>query len=155
MRTPPATVRIARPDDLQRIASRYPGLEHLILAATDKTMFAADAEGELVGTLTVGPKNSTLVLHGLHVYDGYRRYGFGTQLLRALASWLGDRECYATPDRDLVSFFGQIGFVEITVDAAPAFLVEQMEDYIYERGVDATIMRRGQAIISFGFRQPG
>jgi hypothetical protein len=85
MRTPPATVCIARPDDLQRFASRYPRLGHLILAATDNTKFVADAEGELAGTLTVGPRNSTLVLHGLHVYDGYRRYGFGTQLLRALA----------------------------------------------------------------------
>ena len=143
MRTPPATIRIARPDGLQRIASRYPGMGHLIPAATDKTQLVADAEGELVGTLTVGPQNGTLVLHGMLVYDGWRRYGYGTQLLRALDSWLGDRECYATPDRHLVSFFGQIGFVEITVQAAPAFLVEQMEYFISERGLDATIMRRG------------
>ena len=51
------------------------------------------------------------------------------------------------PDRNPVSFFGQIGFVEITVDPALPFLVAQMGYIFSDRGVDATIMRRGQMAV--------
>ena len=143
MRTPPATIRIATPEDVQRIAAEhYPIFAHRVKVAPEETRFVADCEGHLVGTLLVRPKNGTLVV-GLRVSQGWRHYGFGTQLLRTLLAWMGDRECYVTPDRRIVSFFAQFGFVEIAPEAAPSFLAKHIEDFNRELGHDDTIMRRG------------
>jgi GNAT superfamily N-acetyltransferase len=135
-------VRIARPDESDRVLCAYSEWGYTAAVGPDCTGWLAEAGDELVGVVRIAPENGTLVLRGMRIAEAWRRRGIGSQMLRSLAEWLGDRHCYCLPYSHLVAFYGQIGFAEIVPDAAPAFLAERLEDYTHRRGLSVTIMER-------------
>jgi GNAT superfamily N-acetyltransferase len=80
-------------------------------------------------------------LRGMRVAEEWRRHGIGSQILRAVADWLGKRQCYCVPYVHLVEFYSQIGFSEIAPVLAPAFLARRLAEY-RGKALDVTIMAR-------------
>jgi N-acetylglutamate synthase-like GNAT family acetyltransferase len=135
------TVRTARPADFNRIVAAYRNWSYLGGIEPDDTVWVAEREGELIGVVRIAPENGTLVLRGMRIAEPWRRHGIGSQMLRAIAAWLGDRECYCISYDHLVHYYGQIGFVEVASANAPAFLAERLIDY-QRRALNVTIMTR-------------
>ncbi len=135
------TVQIARPTDLNWILAAYNSWNYQGGVGPDDTAWMAKLGDELIGVVRIVPEKNTLVLRGMRVAEPWRRRGVGSQMLRAIATWLGKRECYCIPYVHLVEFYGQIGFVEIVSTSAPSFLVERLAEY-QRRAPNVTIMAR-------------
>ena len=136
------SIWIAGSNDISRIAAAYIEWGYGGGIAPDDTAWAAEAAGELIGVVRVAPEHGTLVLRGMRIAEQWQRLGIGTQLLTSVSSWLGEgRKCYCVPYTHLVHFYGQIGFVEIATDAAPAFLGSRVAKY-KQRSLDVVIMVR-------------
>ena len=105
------------------------------------TAWLAEIADELIGIVRIAPENGTLVLRGMRIAEQWRRRGIGSRMLRVLAAWLGNRECYCVPYVHLVEFYQQIGFIEIATAATPSFLAERQAEY-RRRALNVTIMVR-------------
>lgn len=105
------------------------------------TVWLAETAEEAVGIVRVAAEQGTLVLRGMRVAEHARRQRLGTRMLRAIAAWLQDRECYCVPYPHLVGFYGQIGFAVIEPSAAPMFLAERLANY-QRSSEDVILMRR-------------
>jgi N-acetylglutamate synthase-like GNAT family acetyltransferase len=136
-----ATIRVAQASDLNRIITAYETWGYKRGVAPVDTVWIAEAAGDLIGVVRIAPENGTLVLRGMRIGGIWQRQGIGSALLRVLAEWLGDRECFCVPYTHLIEFYGQIGFVELESGAAPAFLSDRLAEY-KNSGLDVTIMRR-------------
>jgi len=140
-----AQIRIARPDEYNRVLAVYAALGYRrTIDPADTVWFAENAE-EAIGIVRVAAEQETLVLRGMRVAEQAQRRGLGTRMLRAIAEWLHDRECYCVPYPHLVGFYAQIGFAVIESSAAPAFLAERLANY-RRSGEDVTLMRRRQTL---------
>jgi GNAT superfamily N-acetyltransferase len=134
-------IRIARFDDIGRIAAAYSewgcggGID------PNDTAWLAELADELIGVVRVAPEHGTFVLRGMRIAGQWRRLGIGARMLTAVASWLNGRKCYCVPYTHLVHFYGQIWFVEVATAAAPAFLRSRVTEY-KSRSLDVLIMVR-------------
>jgi len=136
-----AHIRIAQPSEHSLVLAVYAALGyHRAVDAADTVWLAESAEAS-VGIVRVAAEHGTLVLRGMRIAKLAQRQGLGTRMLRAIADWLADRECYCVPYPHLVAFYGQIGFSEIDPAAAPAFLSERLADY-RRTGENVILMRR-------------
>jgi GNAT superfamily N-acetyltransferase len=135
------TIRIARFDDIGKIAAAYSDWGYGAGIALDDTAWLAEAAGELIGVVRVAPEYGTLVLRGMRIAEQWRRLGIGSRMLTTVGSWLDGRKCYCVPYTHLVHFYGQIGFVEIATAAAPTFLSSRVTEYKH-RSLDVLIMVR-------------
>lgn len=135
------TVRIAQPSDLNRVLTAYETWDYGGGIQPEDTAWLAEAADELIGVVRIAPENGTLVLRGMRIAEQWRRRGIGSRMLRILAAWLGNRECYCVPYAHLVEFYKQIAFVEIAPAGAPFFLAERVAEY-ERRGLNVTIMVR-------------
>jgi GNAT superfamily N-acetyltransferase len=135
------TVRAAQSSDINRIFGAYETWGYRGGIQPEDTAWLAEAADELIGVVRIAPENGTLVLRGMRIAEQWRRRGIGSQMLRVLAAWLGNRECYCVPYAHLVDFYGQIAFTEIAPDAAPRFLAERLAEY-RRRALNVTIMVR-------------
>jgi GNAT superfamily N-acetyltransferase len=134
-------IRIARFDDMSRIAAAYSEWGYGGGIVPADTAWLAEVAGELIGVVRVAPEHGTLVLRGMRIAERWRRLDIGTRMLTAVGSWLGDRTCYCVPYTHLVPFYGQRGFVEIAASAAPAFLSSRIAEYRHS-SLDVVIMVR-------------
>ena len=139
-----ATIRVAQSSDLSRIIAAYENWGYTRGVAPGDTVWMAEAAGELIGVVRIAPENGTLVLRGMRIAEPWRRQGIGSAMLRVLAAWLGQRECFCMPYSHLIEFYGQIGFVETPQGPAPAFLASRLAEY-KAGGLDVTLMRRRSA----------
>ncbi len=123
-----------------------------VLAAYDKweyrggigendIVWIAEKGTELIGAVRIAHEESTLVLRGMRVAEPWRRKKVGSQMLNAIAKWLGNRTCYCIPYIHLVGFYGYIEFIEVALESAPPFLVDRVIEY-RGRGLNVTLMRR-------------
>jgi GNAT superfamily N-acetyltransferase len=136
------SIRIARSNDISRIATAYSQWGYGGGITPADTAWLAEAAGELIGVVRVAPEHGTLVLRGMRIAEQWQRLGIGTRLLTAVGSWLDEgRKCYCVPYTHLVHFYGQIGFVEIATAAAPTFLSSRVAGYKH-RSLDVLIMVR-------------
>jgi GNAT superfamily N-acetyltransferase len=134
-------IRIGQTSDTNRILSLYESLGYRQGIARDDTVWIAEASGEPIGIVRIAPEFGVLVLRGMRVAEPWRRRGIGTQMLRAVDTWVDGRACYCVPYSHLPSFYGQIGFKEITPESAPPFLAARLNDY-KQRGLDVILMAR-------------
>jgi GNAT superfamily N-acetyltransferase len=134
-------VRIAQPADLPKALAAYRAWNYQGAIGPDDKVWMAEFAGELIGIVRVVPEEGTFVLRGMRVAEEWRRHGIGSQILRAVAEWLGKRECYCLPYVHLVEFYSQIGFSEIAPVLAPAFLARRLGEY-RGKALDVTIMAR-------------
>ena len=135
-------IRIARSNDIGRIAAAYSEWGYGGGITPADTAWLAEAAGELIGVVRVAPEHGTLVLRGMRIAVPWRRLGVGTRMLTTVGLWLGDRKCYCIPYSQLVRFYGQIDFVEIAASAVPAFLGSRVAEYKHS-SLDVVIMVRG------------
>jgi N-acetylglutamate synthase-like GNAT family acetyltransferase len=136
------SIRIARFNDIGRIATAYSAWGYGGGITPDDTAWVAEAADELIGVVRVAPEHGILVLRGMRIADQWQRRGIGSRLLTSVGSWLDEaRICYCVPYTHLVHFYGQIGFVEIAADAAPTFLSSRVAEY-KRRSLDVLIMMR-------------
>lgn len=139
------TTREAWPDEFERIAAFYQSESYKPAISQSNAIVVAEDEGMLCGAARLCTERRKLILRGVHVKEGRRRQGIGTQLLRALIPVIGDRECFCIAYRYLRSFYAEIGFAEIDPAVAPPFLAERHTGYRLEGGLDVIIMRRPSA----------
>jgi len=135
------TVRIAQYCDVNRVLTAYETWGYGGGMKAEDTVWLAEVADELIGIVRIAPEEGTLVLRGMRLGEQWRRRGVGSRMLRVVAEWLGNRECYCLPYTHLVEFYGQIGFVEIAPAATPSFLAERLTEYRL-RALDVTIMAR-------------
>ena len=114
-----------------RQRSRY---RSTIDAATSRRLCRRDSIG------TVASAEREAVLRGLLLLllDGKRQVA----KLETAELFIGDRACFCIPHRYLQSFYGQIGFVVIDENEAPAFLQARCAKYRDAYGLDVIIMCR-------------
>jgi GNAT superfamily N-acetyltransferase len=136
-----ATIRIAQASDFERIITAYETWGYKRGVAPGHTVWMAEAASELIGVVRIAPENGTLVLRGMRIAELWRMQGIGSAMLRALAAWLGERECFCVPYSHLIGFYGQIGFNEIAPAATPAFLADRLAEY-KASGLDISMMVR-------------
>jgi len=122
-------VRIAQPADLAKALAAYRAWNYQGGIGPEDKVWVTEFAGELIGIVRVAPEEGTFVLRGMRVAEGWRRHGIGSQILRAVAEWLGKRECYCVPYVHLIEFYSQIGFSEIAPVLAPAFLARRLAEY--------------------------
>jgi len=134
-------IRIGQTSDTNRILSLYESLGYRQGIARDDTVWIAEASGEPIGIVRIAPEFGVLVLRGMRVAEPWRRRGLGTQMLRVVDTWVDGRDCYCVPYSHLPSFYGQIGFKEITRESAPPFLAARLNDY-QQRGLKVILMAR-------------
>ncbi len=134
-------IRITQTSDTNRILSLYESLGYRQGIAPRDTVWIAEAEAAPIGIVRIAPESGVLVLRGMRVAEHWRRRGLGTQMLRIVDAWLGDRDCYCVPYSHLPAFYGQIGFKEITPESAPPFLAARLNDY-EQRGLNVILMAR-------------
>ncbi len=137
-------IRIAPAHDLARILSTYTEWGYGAGVGPDDTSWLAEAADELIGVVRVASENDTLVLRGMQIAERWRRRGIGTRMLKAVAAWLDERKCYCVPYAHLIHFYGQVGFVEIKPEAAPAFLASRLAEYRH-RSLNVVLMERPAA----------
>lgn len=135
------TLRIAQVSELKRILTSYELWGYRGGIKPEDTTWLAEVADELIGIVRVAPENGTLVLRGMRIAEQWRRRGIGSQMLRAIAAWLDNRECYCVPYIHLRAFYEQIAFVEIPPATAPFFLAERVSEY-RSRELDVTMMVR-------------
>lgn len=135
-------IRKARADEFERISSFYneTGYTPVIRQADD--FWVAEDSGVLLGVARLCKEKEILVLRGMQVAKEMQRKGIGTALLRAITPFVGEKECFCIPYRDLISFYHQTGFVEVDVAECPEFLVDRANDYRRELDRDVVIMRK-------------
>lgn len=140
-----AQIRIARPDEYNRVLTVYAALGYRRSVDPADTVWIAETIEEAVGIVRVAAEQGTLVLRGMRVTAHAQRQRLGTRMLRAIAEWLENRECYCVPYPHLVGFYGQIGFAVIEPAAAPIFLAERLANY-QRSGEDVILMRRRETL---------
>jgi GNAT superfamily N-acetyltransferase len=140
-------IRIATAADAHRVLAAYEAWKYRRRVGADDTVWVAEQVGALIGLVRIAPEEGTLVLRGMRVDEQYRGRGVGTEMLRAMARWLVDRECYCIAYSHLVRFYGQIGFAEIAPATGPQFLAMRLADYCSE-GLHVTIMVRSAVDLS-------
>jgi GNAT superfamily N-acetyltransferase len=137
-------IRIARSDEHSRVIAVYAALGYRRTIDPADTVWLAERANDVVGIVRVAAEQGTLVLRGMRIAEHVRRQHLGTRMLRAVAEWLGDRECYCVPYPHLVGFYGLIGFVPLEPPAAPAFLAERLVEY-RGSGQEVILMRKPPA----------
>lgn len=139
------SIRRARSDEFGLVRHFYSEEGYGGTVTSAAAVFVAETEAdtgdELVGVVRLELEHGLWVLRGMNVRRMQQRQGVGTSLLHALVATLGDRECYCIPYVHLRQFYGQAGFAEIPLDAAPEFLCARSDEY-RARGFDVTIMHR-------------
>jgi N-acetylglutamate synthase-like GNAT family acetyltransferase len=131
--------------EFERVVAFYRASGYQAKISPRDVLVIAEQDGVLCGALRVCQEEGVLVLRGVRVVEGMRRQGIGTELLRVAQVAMGSRECFCIPHRYLTSFYGRVGFAEIGLEEAPAFLRERCVCYRREHEVDALVMRRPSA----------
>ena len=134
-------VRRARPDERERAALFYQGWDYHAGATDTAAIFVAEHHGDLVGLVRLEVELDVTVLRGMRVLPAHQRRGIGSALLRTVADHLGTTPCYCIPFSHLIAFYGQVGFIELPVAAAPAHLQARVVEY-QARGRDVVLMLR-------------
>jgi hypothetical protein len=71
------SIRIARSNDISRIATAYSEWRYGGGITPADTAWLADAAGELIGVVRVAPEHGTLVLRGMRIAEQWQRRGIG------------------------------------------------------------------------------
>ena len=137
-------VRHARAADRSVVERFYQEAGYGTRVSEAATVFLAELSGELVGLVRLEPEQGVVVLRGMRVASAYQRQGIGTLLLRAVDEHLGTSYCYCVPYAHLSRFYGQIGFITLSPQDAPAFLLSRLIEY-RDRGLDVLLMWRGHS----------
>ena len=93
-------------------------------------LFIAKIDDKLVGVVRLSPEMNVLVLRGMQVLPKFQGQGIGTKLLKNCNNYLARQSCYCIPWNHLRSFYGQIGFEEISPTELPIFLNRRLKKYI-------------------------
>lgn len=135
------TIRCAPTGELMRVEAFYRETAYYGGLNVADTVIVAESDGKIVGAVRLCEEEGVLVLRGVRVRKNFHRQGVGTQILAAVDRFVGDRRCYCIAHRYLRGFYGQIGFDEIQLNTAPAFLQQRLAKYT-EQGLDVIIMAR-------------
>ena len=94
----------------------------------DKVVVAVDEQ--VIGAVRICIENGIKVLRGMQIKPVWQRKGIGSLMLKFLADNADLNGCYCLPFKHLKTFYGLIGFEEISSAYAPAFLAERLEKYL-------------------------
>lgn len=100
-------------------------------------LFQARLDGELIGLVRLCHEENRFILRSMEIKKEHQRKRIGTRLLQSFDEYLRAREislCYCLPYDHLVSFYSQIGFRTVEVEAElPTFLRLRLEAYRRKR----------------------
>jgi N-acetylglutamate synthase-like GNAT family acetyltransferase len=134
-------IALAQNADLDDIRAFYEKCGYGGGVDNEDTIAIAREDGKIVGAVRLCNENGIAVLRGLHVAVSCRNQGIGRQLLNKLEPAFNGRECYCLPYENLAAFYNLIGFEQITVSDAPAFLKSRYKSYI-QKSLNIIIMKR-------------
>jgi GNAT superfamily N-acetyltransferase len=137
----PASVRIARPEDLDDLRACYLAWGYGGGLQAADVVFVAEREGVPVGIVRRTVEHGDTLLRGMWVDPGHHREGVGSQLLAAFVADMPAVDCWCLPFAHLVGFYGQGGFEVVPDTSAQPFLRERLAGY-RATGHDMLVMRR-------------
>lgn len=108
----------------------------------DKYFFAYLKE-ILIAVVRIAQENGEYVLRGMYMSEEERGKGIGKRMLASITPYLNslNSPCYCIPYAHLEGFYSNFGFVKISGDDAPQFLVDRQKKYL-EQGSEVILMGR-------------
>jgi GNAT superfamily N-acetyltransferase len=95
--------------------------------------FLASHNEKPIGAVRLSHEEGVLVLRGMMVLPEFQRQGVGKALLKLLDPIIERTPCYCINPPHLINFYGSIGFDQVDIATAPAFLAERLERYGKEK----------------------
>ncbi len=134
-------IELATHSSLSQIASFYLACGYGGGVSEADTVLVAYDGTELAGVVRLCSESSVIVLRGMQVLPSFRRQGIGSRLLAACVPYFGPCAAFCLPWAHLETFYGSVGFVPVTPEAAPEFLSQRYSSYV-ARGLKVIIMGR-------------
>ena len=132
-------IHIAQPTEYDKVRELYLACNYNG-GVQDNGIVVIAEEDELIGAVRLCTEHGVKMLRGMQINSAHRRKGTGTLMLKFLHENFDMTDCYCIPYKHLKTFYGQIGFEEISPAEAPGFLCERLEEYL-NRGLDMIVMR--------------
>ncbi|MDJ0647456.1 MAG: GNAT family N-acetyltransferase [Xenococcaceae cyanobacterium MO_188.B19] len=131
----------ASPSDYERIKVFYHNCKYGGGLNRLDTVFIAEIDNEIVGSVRICQQFTTTVLRGMQVSKKWQRQNIGTRLLLLASSWLKTTPCYCLPYSYLEGFYNKTGFQKINPADAPDFLSNRYNQYL-KQGLNCIMMLR-------------
>jgi N-acetylglutamate synthase-like GNAT family acetyltransferase len=135
--------RITKDHEFRQIKSFYQKSGYTQPISASDLFIIAKEEDKLRAALRLCREEGCLILRGIRVAPQFRRMGIGSALLGYARDVIGIETCYCIVHIYLQDFYAQIGFEQITSEAAPAFLVSRLAFYREQYDLDVILMRSG------------
>jgi len=133
-------IRQALPAEYVLVADHYKICGYGGGLAQDDRVFVAVGE-QIVGAVRICFENGVDVLRGMYVKPEFQQKGIGASMLAYLKDHIEMNGCYCLPYKHLERFYAKIGFAEISIHNAPAFLAARLEKYLTGGNREIIIMK--------------
>jgi predicted GNAT family N-acyltransferase len=106
--------------------TEYPKVRELYEACNynggiqDSDIIVIAKNDELIGAVRICREHNLKTLRGMQINSANRGKGIGTLMLKFLQKNFDMKDCYCIPYKHLKTFYGQIGFEEISAEEARA-----------------------------------
>jgi N-acetylglutamate synthase-like GNAT family acetyltransferase len=132
-------IRIAETTEYPKVRELYEACNYNGGVQDDDLVVIAE-DNDLIGAARISREHGVKVLRGMQIHSAHRRKGTGTLMLKFLQENIDMKDCHCIPYKHLNTFYGQIGFDEITPAEAPDFLAERFKKYL-KNGLDVVLMK--------------
>lgn len=101
--------------------------------------------GAITGIVRLCQENETFTLRTMQIHPQAQRQGLGLIILKAFENLVEVRrihEIFCMPYTHLESFYATIGFQQIELPSAPAFLQKRQQDFQLKNPTSSTILMK-------------
>lgn len=132
-------IRFAENNEYTEVLAHYVVCNyHGGVEETDRIVIAIDRQ--VIGAVRICNEHGLEVLRGMQIKPAWQRKGIGSSMLKFLVDQVNMNGCYCLPYKHLTTFYGSIGFREISPRDAPEFLAERLKKYLVSGNNKIVIM---------------
>jgi len=103
-------------------------------------VFAAYTKDHICACLRIGRLAHYPLMRAVYVAPEHRRQGLARALIRYSLEHTKKQECWTFPYQDLVTFYQQFGYSEVSSQSAPAAIQEAFKNYT-KQGRNISLMQ--------------
>jgi GNAT superfamily N-acetyltransferase len=134
-------IRWAEIDEYPAVVGHYAACGYGGGLNTQDGVLVAVEQDNIIGAVRICREQGVKLLRGMYIKQAFRGKGIGLAMLLYLEAQEDMAGCYCLPYGNLVRFYGNIGFEEISIAEAPGFLVDRLERYRNNGNRDIIIMQ--------------
>jgi GNAT superfamily N-acetyltransferase len=131
-------------EELFRVNEFYSLTSYTRRVGHGERVFIAESEAVIIGALTVERIENVNVLRGMYVLPEMVGRKIGSKLLKFVEPFISESNTYCIPYKNLINFYGKIGFSHVAPDQAPFLLLERFQAYL-AKGLEVVLMCRQKA----------